>query len=250
MSVSELPFIGRSCVILVEDQNLISVVLDMRNFLQETNEMRKKDILWSNLNDELKLLVDSMASASESESNQTCWRQYRLDLVNKVIFPYVKSMKNRISLDKDRFQQLHDLIEFISERKRSNDDDDIFYVLDEVDRMIVRIESKQMFFKSELASKLREYHMFQWRPIIRDHKRSLRRIAGYLLALGFVELIGRPAAILYPLLIILQSVLKISQTLDEVHMLRPEAILGVAKAVLMIFVVSKAIWILDAYTGK
>jgi hypothetical protein len=241
----EVPYFGRSQIVSSDDPFLLSLAGQLHAWLA-TLDTPPNDQNWIVLKDELIQLHYSITCSSNDALSLP---QYRVDLLDSVIFPYLKSMKTRVLLDKERFQQLRVLISLVS-KSSANKSDDIYIVLQKVDDIVHSINSKRMLFQSELATKLRKYLEVQWVPIINDHKRSLRRIGGGLIALGIVEVIGRPAAVLYPLATILKSVMKIVQELerDKYH-ISPTVVVDIVKGIIMLIVVSKAISILDAYTG-
>lgn len=87
-------------------------------------------------------------------------------------------------------------------------------ILFTVDRVIEDINRNTMLWESKLSKLLRACSRKQWQPILLDTQSSLRSIGGSLIALGMVEVVGRPVMMLYPVYMVILQALKLSKEIE------------------------------------
>lgn len=90
-------------------------------------------------------------------------------------------------------------------------------VLFTIDRVQNDINGHSMLWESKLSKLLRACSRKQWQPILLDTQSSLRSIGGSLIALGMVEVVGRPVVMLYPVYMVIMQALKLSKEIEMNH---------------------------------
>ena len=87
-------------------------------------------------------------------------------------------------------------------------------ILFTIDRVLDDINGHTMLWESKLSKLLRACSKKQWQPILLDTQSSLRTIGGSLIALGMVEVVGRPVVMLYPVYMVILQALKLSREIE------------------------------------
>lgn len=176
---------------------------------------------------------------------------YRLDLI-ETILTYIKTAVSSVAyVDPARYHQIHHMVTIATKNIQKDDEnDDIFVILSEVESIVSEINSKSMLFSSKLSLALSAYLKKQWSPIISSHRKALRTLGGNLIVLGLVEVVGRPIVMLYPIYSVLIKVLVIVQnSQSQSRTISPTQIIELIKSIIMLFIVSKLLEVLNAFTG-
>jgi hypothetical protein len=146
--------------------------------------------------------------------------KYRLEIINEAVLPYIQEMKARIHVDKSRFMQVKEIVSVLTHDFTAGERDNrasLIHpanVLFTIDRVLEDINGHSMLWESKLSKLLRACSKKQWQPILLDTQSSLRSIGGSLIALGMVEVVGRPIVMLYPIYMVISQALKLSKEIE------------------------------------
>lgn len=152
---------------------------------------------WQNLKDDissvLELLNNSMSGTStESNNLNRVLKRYQLDLINEALLPYIRKMNEpRISLDPQRFQQIHSVRYAICDIPYIAGNNHPCHTLLAIDEVIddLRATNKFNLWPSTFLSSLEAAVSKQWDPILVSHKQLLQTVGTYLLSLGSFSLV-------------------------------------------------------------
>lgn len=173
--------------------------------------------------------------------------RHQVELVSDGLLQYLGSLKGRIHVDNNRFQQISVIIRAIM--RTSADHPAI--LLQEIDQVVLEVRRGSAFnlWKSELLTALDTATANQWQPIIADTRVALQDIGGKLLVLGLVGAIGWPVAFLYPMFKMSSSLMRIVNEYERTKKLTPQSLFDLAKTVVMLVASIQLLSILSAYTA-
>jgi len=178
---------------------------------------------------------------------RTTLYRHQVELVSDGLLQYLGSLKGRIHVDNNRFQQISVIIRAIM--RTSTDHPAI--LLQEIDQVVLEVRRGSAFnlWKSELLTALDTATANQWQPIIADTRVALQDIGGKLLVLGLVGAIGWPVAFLYPMFKLSSSLMRIVNEYERTKRLTPQSLFDLAKTVVMLVASIQLLSILSAYTA-
>ena len=219
-------YYGRACYIDCDDDILKKVKLEVSEICVLV-ERKKSDKQWKSLLDDLTNLEILLHSSSSSSSSVLPIRRYQLDIIVDSIFPYIRELNSRMTIEPSRYDQLKHLLDTLLSNPDDNVQDELAVnnhpalILNRIETIIVEIENNSGYglWRSSLATSLSRAVKKQWHPILSDTQKSLQLVGSKLLALGIVEVIGRPLIMLYPIYIISQDALQI---ITELNLQREE----------------------------
>jgi hypothetical protein len=181
-----------------------------------------------------------------------------MEILNDAVLPYIKSMKGSYAMDQARFSQIEFLLDILSDSDKVYNastqglESSLLHpavTCQHIDALIKEINSRPYWTKSSLARSLESAVDKQWRPIVADNRMALQSVGAKLAAIGLVEVVGRPAVMLYPLWLLVQQVLTIVRQIEHKQSISPSTVVAVVKALLLLYVSSYLMALMAAYQG-
>ena len=174
-----IAIVKRDNLLYVETQKNIAKAIDTASKECKSNNNSEWDSLRLILSETNTKLIQAQESCS-------CRLQiFRLEILNDALLPYIDSMKSRMVLDKNRFNQIRKLLTIISpEEEISNQH--ISLSLRDIDKLIREINGSGGWFKSEFGSLLERASDKQWGPIVNGIRNTLFSIGGLLIFRLFI----------------------------------------------------------------
>ena len=134
-------------------------------------------------------------------TNQLQCEVYKLQIIKNVIFPYIKTMKTRIILKKQRFLQIKFLINLLyqqnnekkngeneSENDRKEDEEEEILMINhpantliQIENIIQSIKQERNWFQSEFEVDLEHAVQLEWKPILKESRYRLSSISFFFL---------------------------------------------------------------------
>ena len=100
--------------------------------------------------------------ASNLSNPDAIWPQYKVEILQDVVCPYLSAMTHRAVLDQNRFTQVRLLITHLNSPSTAHP----ATILIEMDSILAAIDSKSSWFRSELGDRLRKALELQWSTIL------------------------------------------------------------------------------------
>mmetsp|Transcript_15979 Transcript_15979/g.23325 ORF Transcript_15979/g.23325 Transcript_15979/m.23325 type:complete len:398 (-) Transcript_15979:1757-2950(-) len=204
----------------------------------ETDSMR-----WQNLKDDISSVLELLHTPStESNNSSRVLKRYQLDLITDALLPYIRKMSEpRISLDPQRFQQIHSVRYAICDIPYIAGNDHPCYTLLAIDEVIddLKIANKFNLWPSTFLSALESAVSKQWDPILISHKQLLQTVGTYLLSLGSFSLVWWPVASLTIMYRLITPIQRMMVEWEQKKSFNPETVWEMMQAALMLFAAGK-----------
>lgn len=255
MNTEVVKYYGKCDIVVKETVRVDSTIQKLVTISGQISKMSKSDKEWNELQTEVESLTHQIVSGAFP------LERYRLDIIDDVVLPYLEEMRGRLHFDRARFDQMKRLIAVLTHNftdiSPSNTTTVDVYIprihpaniLFEVDKIAADINSKSTLWQSKLSKLLTTATRKQWQPIIMDTQVSLRTLGGNLLALGMVEVVGKPVMMLYPIYIVSVEALKLAKEFETSQHVTAQSILKILKIMIFILVGYQLMTILAMYTG-
>jgi hypothetical protein len=95
-----MKYYGRNEIVLRTDPKLSTTIHNILSMCEKIQKLGAKDKEWKSLQDEVENLTKTIISDNFQIEN------YRLEIIDTVVLPYLDEMKGRMHFDKSRFTQM------------------------------------------------------------------------------------------------------------------------------------------------
>lgn len=238
-SDGSIKYFGRSEIIpkgAAKFQQLVDLLSNNYTAIAKTAQ---KDALWQGLADDVKKFNQYFM---ESDAPM---REYQIDILTDAILPYIDAMVSRFHFDKQRFIQISHIFESV----RQSENRHPIVLLNAIDPIVGELKSSSYLFKSTLLVSLERAVLKQWRPILSDYQATLQNMAGKLLFLGVVGVIGWQIAMMYPMYRIMLTLFRIVEEWEKAKRISPNNIFGLVKSCAIMFAITNIVQIISIYSS-
>jgi len=254
---SELMRYGGYCSDVVA-QNREAGRTDLMKSIKIAKSKGLGDPNWNKIHEQL------VVTYNEISQPGAVFPQYKAHLLSAVICPYIAKMSQRKILAPTRYQQVSRIITLMgSPHGNEGSPQHPVHLLLEMDEVCREVAAEAGLWPSDLAAYLQGASTALWAPILTDLKTDTQSLAIKFLAVGLVDVVGKPLLLAYPLWLIVEQALKLVQAVEApqdggapvttaanaLQNVNATVIMQVVKAVLLLFVVQKFIALLELFSG-
>jgi hypothetical protein len=230
-------FFGRNQMIPIRNPRAQQLIGNVTLTIREIHSSQKSS--WHHVADQLsefRLNVEHSADQSIA--------LYKMELLSETVLPYLNKLKGRFHTDDARSRQIQEIVGALNQINIPHPAVSLLAI--EKVRDEIKANSGY-FFSSELLTLLNNSLDKQWRPILQDYRCFLQDICGKMIAVTVITLIGWPMVLLAPLLLNAQKLLLMVNELEKHKRLSPTSIMLIIQIAAVIFILSKLMFILQAY---
>ena len=164
INYSVVKYHGRDMIMPSTSPFVTQAIQDLQSIITDLSK-KKNDHNIDTLREEIVTYLNSMLLPEAKI------KRYRLEILKEAIIPYLKKLKNRLSIDLDRFSQIQSLLRHLDNDPYIGEPSHPAEILLDIDKTISQINSKRGWWKSELAVSLQHAVTRQWQPILSDNRK-------------------------------------------------------------------------------